>query len=525
MGFWSDVGNAVSGAASAIGDAVEDTVDAVTDTVEDVVDTVVDTIQGGVQAGADWLCANAGDVGCFLGNVVGGAIDGALEGVQDILHDVFDIVRDVGGLVGSILRLDLPGFLKGLGTLILDILDLGVDLLRFVTGGYLVGGVVKYFKRSMLRRFVARLVKDTFSGAVRDTVRSRIGLDGSKRFGFRLTSIHRVFVLDSRDVPLWQMHENGALDLYALAHLLSFDSFAIGTANPTTVVKTVDAHGNDELFPVTRWQIAKYLESRGDKQRLRVYAMSRQAIADKLNTASRKLDEMAVILNWNDGEDYSWFRDYTRQFVTGAEYNFMTGGVETLFARADFNRAPNVNCELLSTAGFVLDRFGIVAGRDILECDDFPSDCLVPARSDKCCSTIDRKASSGTLYRDAYPSDTMSYVLAHEIGHYMGLCHCGHDGFQNVMFTAAEGSGVSILDWGLFSFYYQSEPGFSLKDGKNTWRFIVAEMRDCLGAPPVMPVMQRRQAAVKAHSCAVPHEARTIEPEQVPAIATTERWQ
>lgn len=523
MGFWSDVGNAISGAASAAGDAVEDTVDAVVDTVEDVVDTVVDTVQSGVQWGADWLCANAGDVGCFIGNVVGGAIDGALEGIQDILHDVFDIVRDVAGLVGSILRLDLPGFLKGLGTLFLDILDLAVDVGRFLIGGYIVGGVVRYFKRSMLRKFVEQLVNATFSGAVRDTVRSRIGLDGSKRFGFRLPSMHRVFVLDSRDVPLWQLHESGTLDLYALAHVLSFDSFALGGSNPTTVVKSVDGSGNDNLWPVTRWTIAKYLESRGRDVRLRVYAMSRQAIADKLNTASRKLEEMAVILRWNDGEDYSWFRDYTRQFVTAAEYDFATAGVETLFARADFNRAPNVNCELLATAGFVLDRFGIVAGRDILECDSFPSDCIVPNRSDKCCNTIDRKASSGTLYRDAYPSDTMSYVLAHEIGHYLGLCHCGHDGFQNVMFTAAAGSGVDILDWGLLSYYYQSEPGFSLKDGKNAWRFMVAEMRDCLGAPPVLPVMARRTAAVKSSSCVVPHEARVVEPEPAPAIATTER--
>ncbi len=524
MGFWSDVGNAVSGAASAVGDAVEDAADAVVDTVEDVVDTVVDTTQEVIQGGVDWLCSNAGDVGCFVGNVVGGILDGALEGIQDILHDAFDIVRDVVGLVGSVLRLDLPGFLKGLGTLVMDILDLGVDVLRFLSGGYIVGGIVRYFKRAALRRFVEKLVDSTFTGGVRNTVRNRIGLDGSKRFGFRLPSIHRVFVLDSRDVPLWQMHENGQLDLFALAHLLSFDSFAIGAANPTTVVKSVGSDGSDNLWPVSRWTIAKYLESRGRDRRLRVYAMSRQAVAGKLNTASRKCEEMAVILNWNDGEDYSWFRSVTKQPVTGAEYNFVTGFVETLLARPEFNRPANVNCELLAVAGFELDRMGIVAARSILECDNFPADCLVPNRSDKCCVTIERTRSSGTLYRDSFPSDVFAYVLPHEIGHYLGLCHCGHDGFQNVMFTNADAAGLSLFDWGMLNFYWQSEPSFSLEDGKNAWRFIIAEMRDCLGAPPVLPIVRRMMPAVKAHSCAVPREAREVPIDaKVPAIATTER--
>ena len=525
MGFWSDVGNAVASGASAVGDFVEDAVDAVVDTAEDVVDTVIDTVQSGVQWGADWLCANAGDVGCFVGNVVGGLIDGALEGVQDILHDAFDIIRDVGGLVGSLLRLDLPAFVKGLGTLVLDILDLIVDVGRFLIGGYLVGGIVRYFKRSMLREFVEKLVNDTFSGNVRDTVRRRIGLDGSKRFGFRLPSIHRVFVLDSRDVQLWQLHQNGDLDLYALAHLLSFDSFAIGAPNPTTVVKSVDGDGNDNLWPVSRWTISKYLESQGRDVRLRVYAMSRQAIAGKLNTASRKLEELAVILEWNDGEDYSWFRDYSRQFVTGAEYDFVTAGLEWLLTRPEFGRAADVNCELLALAGFELDRLGIVAGRDIVECDDFPPDCPVPNRSDRCCNTIDRRARSGTIYRDSFPTDIFAYVLPHEIGHYLGLCHCGHDGFQNVMYTKADGAGLSFFDWGMLHFYWQSEPNFSLEDGKNAWRFIVAQMRTCIGAPDVLPILQRRIPAVKAHSCAVPREPRVVEQETVPAIATIKSWQ
>lgn len=150
------------------------------------------------------------------------------------MHDALDIVRDVGGFVGSLLSLDFAGFLKGLGTLVIDVFDLVGDGLRFVTGGYVVGGIVHRFKRSMLIHLVERLVQSRFGGNAGQlaAVRSRIGLDGG-RFGFRLPAAHRVFVMDSNTVPLFQMHEDGLIDLYALAGLLSFDSFALGAAIPT----------------------------------------------------------------------------------------------------------------------------------------------------------------------------------------------------------------------------------------------------------------------------------------------------
>lgn len=509
MGWLSDIGNAVSSAASAVGDAVEDVVDAVVDTVEDVVDTVVDTAQDVIQDASDWLCENAGSVGCFVGNVVGGILGGVLTGVQEILQSIFDIVRDVGGLIGSLLRLDLPGFLKGLGALVLDILGLAVDIIRFVTLGTIVGGIVHKFKRSMLRDFVDDLVQRTFGAdpTTLATVRTRIGLDGSRRFGFRLPATHRVFMMDSQSVPLWQMHNDGQLDLYALAHLLSFDSFAIGASNPTTVVTSVDEEGNDNLWPVSRWTISRYLESDGRDRRLRVYAMSRQAVAEKLNVASRKLEEIAVILDWNDGEDYPWFRGgITSQLITENEYNFNTGGLEVLLGQPEYQRPANVNCELLTLGAFRLERMGRVAGRDILECENFPANCATPDRTDQCCITIRRNVSSGTIYRDSWPSDIFAYVLPHEIGHYLGLCHCGHDGFHHVMFTNADAAGLGFFDWGNLSLYWESEPHFSLEDGRNAWRFIVNQLADCLGEQLQQPQVTVAPLQTKACSCAISEE-------------------
>ncbi|MEX0359467.1 MAG: hypothetical protein AB3N10_00635, partial [Allomuricauda sp.] len=269
MGFFSSVGNAVSSAASAVGDFVEDTVDAVVDTVEDVVDTVTDAVESGVEAATGWLCDNAGSVGCAIGNVVGGLISGAVKGISDIMHGIFDVVRDLGGILGSILRFDPPGLLKNLGNLVQNVFDLGIDVGRFILGGYAVGGIVKRFKRSQLKKFVEKLVDDTFADnpELRETVRKNIGLE-DKRFGFRLPSKHLTFYLDSANTPLWRMHRDGDIDLYAMAGLLSFDSFAIGIAHPNTVVKSVSDDGKESLWPINRWTISKYLESEGREKRL-----------------------------------------------------------------------------------------------------------------------------------------------------------------------------------------------------------------------------------------------------------------
>lgn len=506
MGFFSDVGNAISSAASAVGDAVESAGKAVADTAEDVVDTVVDTVQDGIGATTEWLCKNTGKVGCAIGNVVGGFLDGVLQGFQEIMNDVFNIVRDVFSIVGSIFSLDLPGLLKDLGELGIDVLDLGVDAVRVATGGYVVGGIVKKFKRSALIRFVDRLVSEEFGDDPDQlaAVRGRIGLEG-RRFGLRLPAEHRVFAMDSADVELWRMHEDGKIDLYAMAGLLSFDSFSLGTAHPNAVVKSVDEDGNDSGWPVTRWTISKYLESEGEAKRLRVYAMSRRTTLDRLDTTSRKLDEIGVILEWNDGEPFDGFRDETRQEITKNEYDFgdlYQDELESLLDQPEYDRPPGINCNLLALAGFEFDNFGRAAARDIRECEDFPDNCPTPGRTDECCNTIDRGRSSGVIYRDVYPTYVFKYVLAHEIGHYLGLCHCGHDGFQNVMFRADVNDNGDI---GLLSFYWDSEAHFTLEDGKNAWRFIVDQMTPCLtGAEEMSTTRTTRSTLLStSNSCAV----------------------
>src|SRR5262249_23614171 len=60
--------------------------------------------------------------------------------------------------------------------------------------------------------------------------------------------------------------------------------------------------------------------------------------------------------------------------------------------------------------------------------------------------------------RKVYPGYFSKMVMAHEMGHYFGLCHINHNGVQNIMFSTAAGN--SVLDWGLFGYYLNAEPHF-----------------------------------------------------------------
>lgn len=489
MGFFSSVANGVASAASAVGDAVEGAVDTVADAVEDTVDVVVDGVREGISRGAEWVCKNDGSVGCGAANFVGGAIDGLLEGAQGILDSAFDAIRDLGGMVGSILRLDAPGFFKHLGSFVLNVISGVIKVVRFITLGYVVGGIVKYFKRSQLIEFVDGLLSQRFDtdADLLAQARDNVGLGDRQKFGLRVEAEHRLCSLDSDNVDLWRMHNDGDIDLYALAGLLSFNSFQLFSAShPDSVVRLVGPDGEDAFMPVGRSVISRHIETEGQSWRLRVYPMSKGRVADRLQLTRRKFHDLGILLNWNNGENFATFRSFDRQQVTESEYNFDYSRLMNLLATPEYRR-ERTNCSVLALAAFTSSNFGRAVGKTIDECLGSPpltdqADCVTELgfqtfRNDLCCMEIQPCARSGVVYRDVYPKQVFQYILGHEVGHFFGLCHCGHNGPQNIMFRF---DVLDFWDWGLFSFYWEEEPHFSLDDAKNSWRLIVDQLGPCL---------------------------------------------
>lgn len=480
-----DVGEAVSSAVEVVGDAVEGVVDTVADAVDDTVNAVADAVEGTVDAAVTWVNEHGGSFLGGIANVIGGVINGIVEGIRDVVHDVVGIVKDIGSIVGSILRLDFGAVIQGIVDLLIDIVDLALDVVRFFSGGYIVGGIVRQFEREALRDFVKGLLKERFGydATLLARIENKLNIRSSS-WGLPMTGQHCVLMLDSANTPLWQWHEDGMLDLYALAGVLSFDSFQV--ERPRTWVRAVGDDGQDNFFPVTRWVIKEYLESKGEKRRLRVYAMDRQTVAERLDVAVNKCHKLGIRLSWDQGTAFYSGMFPVQEIRAKDEYRFNLANQGRFVIDHGLRTSDRCeDCVLLGLGAFQLDpsRFGQTEGRDIRE-GDKASPCATPARDDSCCVTIStsRKPPTGSsvVHRDFWPSYVFRYVLAHEIGHYLGLCHYGHDGFQKIMYTKSEEANLDLMDWGLFSFYYQSEPEFTLSDGKNAWRFIVDQLRCCL---------------------------------------------
>jgi len=495
MSIWSDIGNAVSSGVSAVGNAIEETIDAGADLVENGADAIADAAEDGVDQAVDWACDNGGDIGCGAANVVGGIVNGFAQGASDLVGDVCDTARDAGGILSSLLSLDFAGVVSHLVELIIHIVIFGVDLVRFVAGGYTVGGILNAFQRTELRRFVAELLEHTFSHDTNKLrqAREHVGLEGGV-FGLPIEAEHKTFMFDSANTDLRQWHLDGKIDLYALAQLLTFDSWDGINPYPgaRTVVKAVSDDGKYEaLLPIMRFTLAKYIDE--GKGRIRLYAMSDAVAAEKMRVASDRFKKLGIRLSWRGlgafsriGSTYSYhegnnYHAYEFDAESGEQYllseNLRSGALDeddspiTLGAFRFVPKDYNKNGKLTELRGRTL-------GRDI---SDGPNvTASQPHRTDHCLNTIKHNAGTGVIHRDVWPYHVARYILVHELGHYFGLCHFGHDGASNhIMYSMVD--DVNWLDWSMLpSLYLDSEPEFTLDDAKNAWRFIVNEMQHCL---------------------------------------------
>lgn len=120
MGFWSDIGDAISDGADAVGNAVEDVVNGVGDAVSDAVETVGNGISDGLNVFGSVLEKIPG-VGRLLGGVVrwlGDIVSSGLTFVgatiKSVLNLAAGIVAGTVRVIGGIWSLDWSLIKKGL---------------------------------------------------------------------------------------------------------------------------------------------------------------------------------------------------------------------------------------------------------------------------------------------------------------------------------------------------------------------------------------------------------------------------
>jgi hypothetical protein len=506
MGWFEDLGNAVSSGVAVVADVVETVVETVTDTAENVVDAGADAMEDSVDYVVDWLNINGGAIVGGIANVLGGIVNGALDAVQQIVGGILHIVKDVAGIVGSILRLDLPGLIDAVLHLLIDVGIFILDVLRTVLLGFFIGHIVENFERNSLRRFVNRLLRDNFAEPRRTQVRNALRMS-DPLWGLRPHVTHKTLVMESPAMPLAAMHNNGDLDLFSMAGLLSFDSFQL--FQPRFTVKWLDEKGSESTFPASRYHIAKFLET--GQPNLRIYAQTASELRDRIQFASKHFNGMGIRPTWNHFITVPQRTPLaTRSITQVSEFNliclrdFLDADGNVAIETDDLGQFLNdtglkdptegethitsitpfhVLVQVIDADGNLTssdDFFGDTAGRDIQE-GEFAEGCQTPNRNDECCILVQRtkdrsQLGSGVAMRNVYPGYFSKMVMAHEMGHYFGLCHINHNGVQNIMFSNAAHN--SIWDWGLFGYYLNAEPYFTSRDKRNVWRFIVDQLRN-----------------------------------------------
>jgi hypothetical protein len=402
-------------------------------------------------------------VGELLGRALAGLIRyvfGAVRRAVEILRDVIDHLQDIGfGLA----RLDLcraATGAMGLGTDIAQGAALGTSLpIGWVAGirdSYAAGSLSSNPPdNDNLTRIIddrLRRVFDGDTGGLR-RARARIGMF-SRPMGLPVLVLPSRFYLDSRSttINLQALHKDGQLDLYT----------AIGGPN-VCGGRTVNDYPHWEAVygrsgvSVTRRDIDLFL-SDGPMAvpPFRVYAITHAVFERHLEVARRKAYEIGLAITWGGIRDYA---------VSNAD--------EFPFSQ---NAQPNI-----------LRRFGRAGGGadDLCQVPALAIHKYLDAPTGNGLTTWFRPPEtepSGVSFRDRAPELIFRWVLIHELGHYFGLNHAGHNGLENIMYTNAPDQGLTAVTGNTVVEYilFTGEPHFTLNDARDVWDWLTRTATACV---------------------------------------------
>lgn len=505
MAWWDDAAEAVGSAVGWLGDAAEAVVDTATEVADDVTESAtdaVDTVVDGLRDGA----ASVGPALGAVANVVLGVVKGALHAVADLAAITWDVVRNVGKLVSDALHFNLASVIADLGNIGINLFQIVVLGVRLVTGAYFGKEIGDYFMRDRALTFIRTLIIDEFGKKDGEDILRKLG-SGSLHFGLPIAASASIMRADSNSFPFVALQNAGILDLYTLAGLLSFNRFSV-TRERTRVVR-VDDNGTDMWWlPIHRYAINSFLSSGGTSMRIRAYAQTPYAAAKAMRTAFRKFKKLCIDLNWTPWFHFPSFTTFPTQPCRNVnDFSFLADplGIDALWfaLTTPRNGSPDQDGTPLCIAifGYAAGNNGLTSGRVIKRGSPLFPQCSGSDTTDACITDIARHmgdfsvdptdqlardrpndpAGCGCTWRDTYPPFFSRVVLAHELGHYFGLTHAGHDGFDKIMISTGDGSSIWGADtW--WRMWLYGDAVFTDEDAENTWRFIVKKMPHVLRA-------------------------------------------
>lgn len=441
-------------------DIAEEVVDFAKSLLDDVGELITD-VEGVVSS------LFQGILGIAEANYVGALIAGILRWALELGRDGVDIVRDLicnlQDLVFGILRLNWCRVVAGLAGIGSDIVRLVLLVLR-IPGG-LVGGPKDEYELNEVERIVDQALRAAFAGdaaglaAARKKVKLR-----NRPFGVPIHVDARRLYVSSRStaIDLQALDRRGVINLSAAADLATDctqaepgsredkrSSYPLNRARWDVVYAGTDMPVDYQTIETFRRDGAAAVPE------FRVYAIRREIFRRYLDVAVRKGQQIGVQFVWQMGELEATQLDQIIVPDTDAGNDAMMTLAGRNVASDDLCRPP-----ALAVFRYTNDR------RTGLTSWFRPGD----------------QHPSGVTFRDRLPEAMFRFTLVHELGHYLGLDHVGHNGVGFVMFTNDPGAGLDTITLDAFFqiVFLTGEPRFTPDDARTAWSWITSTARSCL---------------------------------------------
>ncbi|MEP7232139.1 MAG: hypothetical protein ABI691_17895 [Ginsengibacter sp.] len=426
----------------------------IVDTVEDIFDlviTLLDDIKGIIHD-IGKLVDSLGRSFCIFGKAACaffGAIFGFIKGIIDWVEDIVDWVRDtidgIKELIAGILTLNWCRIQAGLG--IFNVLRVITSITR-IPAGWFYTGPANLINDATLEKIVNDALVTAFDGDAERLDRSKkLARLGGYPIGVPITIDARRIGIRSTEF-LRELHKSGILNLHAIAGRVSdcqgkFVSSAFtGEVVYTGTSTTVSQSDLDDFISGGPKTVPSFT----------VYPI-------KLPTFRRYL-EMARKKGFQIGLNFTW-SDIKEIVINTARFVPLQSDDEAL--------GTDAQQELLSLMGRpnTGEDLSIVPAIAIFGYTKTSLNGLTawfrPALEDG--------SPSGITFRTRFPEVGFRFVPIHEIGHYYGLNHEGHDNASLIMWSPQ--SEDKHIPAALPEFLFLSgEANFNEDDAINTWNWI-----------------------------------------------------
>lgn len=431
----------------------------------EVIDYVASRLVDMLEITAQYIDRLADKFG-WLGVVISIAA-GFIRATARVIDGLRTIFVAAVGVVLHLARLDVCRALR-------DLIEVGGGIGRTLTGffplalgiGAGAAGVRDWFVRRRKHEIVEAALAENFSGIELESVRSGLRM-ASPDFGapWRIRPIRT------------QVHSRGkSLSILDLQNStdVQFDLLAAAGMTVACGRNRLMDYGRIEVVyegtsrPVRYSDLRRYLDGETVPDFVMI-AVQKTVFERQIKTARNKALQLALHFEWDRYElftltDIRHFRFPT--FIRADETVQSDGGV----AFGDFLHAVHGvtvsanHCTLPMCAVFSFfdGLFGI--GRSDTSESKEPQNVI------------------GAAWRDFRPDVVFQTVPIHEAGHAFSLQHAGHEGVENIMYTADSSDGLSPVTMRTVAEYILlgGEPRFTLENVQTSWHWILRKASSCL---------------------------------------------